>query len=156
MTSIKIDLLKNHPHAIPLLANLWHTSLGQLWEPETSYEEIEKWFYDWLNEVIPLALVALDNNKPVGMCSVQFTDGIRPELKPWLGDLCVDPAHRKQGIGKLLIEEAKHRARLEGFNTLYLLAPDATIPAYYVRLGWHHFDIDEYKGHSVTLMETPL
>lgn len=26
---IKIDLLKNHPHAIPMLATIWHEVLGK-------------------------------------------------------------------------------------------------------------------------------
>ena len=31
---IKIDLLKNHPNAIPALANVWHEVLGKIWVPD--------------------------------------------------------------------------------------------------------------------------
>lgn len=38
---IKIDLLKNHTHAIPALANIWHEVLGKIWMPEIGIEEPE-------------------------------------------------------------------------------------------------------------------
>jgi hypothetical protein len=37
---IKIDFLKNHPHAIPALANIWHEVLGKIWVPDVPVENV--------------------------------------------------------------------------------------------------------------------
>jgi len=45
---IKINLLKNHPYAIPALATIWHEVLGKIWMPEIGIEEIESLYYEEL------------------------------------------------------------------------------------------------------------
>jgi predicted N-acetyltransferase YhbS len=105
---------------------------------------------------MPLTFIALDNDTPVGMCSLRENDGIRPDLIPWLGSLVVDPAFQKQSIGKMLMDMTKQKARTFGFETLYLFAFALTIPNYYERLGWEKIGMDKFKGHPVTVMETAL
>ena len=151
----KIDILKNQMHAIPELSKLWIERLGR-WSTDTTLREVESWMYEWLNDDMPLAFVALVENKPVGMCSLQFNDGIRPNLKPWLGDLCVNQAYQNRGIGRLLIDATKKKARESGFKKLYLFAPDPDIPAYYESLGWIVIGSDYYHGNHVIVMETTL
>ena len=36
---------------------------------------------------------------------IRITDGIQPELSPWLGSLVVDPKRRSLGIGEELIKK---------------------------------------------------
>ncbi len=153
---IIIDLLKNHPECITKLAKIWHELLGKIWLPEIGIQEIESGYHDELNDDLPLAYVALYDNLPVGTCSLQLNDGIRPDLAPWLGDLVVDSAYQKQGIGKMLIDTAKNKARELGFSKLYLFAFDPTLPKYYSNLGWKTIGMDEFKGHPVTVMEIGL
>lgn len=124
--------------------------------PEIKIEEIEYWSYQELNEYMPLSLIALHGEIPVGFCSLQLNDGIRPDLKPWLGDLVVDPKYQKQGIGKMLVEAAILKTKELGFDKLYLFAFDPTIPEYYVRLGWRKIGMDEFNSHPVTVMEVVL
>ena len=154
---ITIDLLKNHPNTITRCAEIWHEVLGKIWVPEIPVERVIQRFGEHLNEsALPITFVALDAGKPVGMCSLRENDGIRPDIAPWLGSLVVDQAYQKQGIGNMLIDAVKNKARDLGFNKLYLFAFDPTIPNYYTRLGWSIIDMDEFKGHPVTLMETEL
>ncbi len=154
---INIDLLKNRPNSIPELAKIWHKLIGKVWAPKLSIEEIIKRFNTHLNEnMLPLTLVAFDGAQPIGMCSLRENDGIRPEIAPWLGSLVVDPAYQKQGIGKLLVDAIKNKARELNFKCLYLFALDPDIPAYYDRLGWHTISIDDFKGYPVTVMEIAL
>lgn len=153
---IKIDLLKNHPKAIPTLAHIWQEVLGKIWVPEIGSEEIESWYHEWLNHDIPLAYVALYDEIPVGACSLQLNDGVRPDLAPWLGDLVVIPRYQKQGIGKMLADTTVKKAKELGFEKLYLFAFDPTIPEYYERLGWKKIGMDEFKSHPVTVMEIGL
>lgn len=154
---IKIDFLKNHPQSIPRLAEIWSDVLGKIWLPDIPLERVIQRFDDHLNDnTLPLSFVALDADKPVGMCSLRINDGIRSDITPWLGSLVVDPAYQKQGIGKKLIDATKNKARDLGFTKLYLFAFDPTILNYYSNLGWTVIGMDEFKGHSVTVMESDL
>ena len=153
---ITIDLLKNHSYAIPALANIWHEVLGKIWMPEIEIEEIEFWYHKELNDNMPLAYIALYDEIPVGSCTLQLNDGVRPDLGPWIGDLVVNPKYQKQGIGKMLVDVAAKKVKELGFEKLYLFAFDPTILEYYERLGWKKIGMDEFKSHPVTVMEVGL
>lgn len=154
---ITINYLKHQPDSIPELADIWHEVLGQIWVPDVPISRVKENLQNHLNtEQLPLTLVANYENQPVGMCSLRVNDGIRHELTPWLGSLVVSPKYQNQGIAKQLIEKIKEKARQLGFKTLYLFAFDPTIPEYYSRLGWCKIDMDEFKGHPVTVMGTSL
>lgn len=154
---IKIGFLKNHPHTIPALANIWHEVLGKIWIPDVPVERVIARFSDHLNDQdLPITFVALDSDVPVGMCSLRENDGIRPDLTPWLGSLVVDPRYQKQGIGKMLADATVKKAKELGFEKLYLFAFDPTIPEYYEGLGWKKIGMDKFKSHPVTVMEIGL
>lgn len=150
---IKIDLLKNHPQAIPVLANIWHEVLGKIWMPEIGIEEIESLYYKELNQDMPLTLIALYNELPVGSCTLELTGGVRPDLGPWIGDLVVDPKYQKQGIGKILLSATIEKAKELGFEKLYLFTFDPTIAQFYKNLGWRTIGMDVFKSQPVTVME---
>lgn len=154
---IKIAYLKEHPDAIPALAQIWHEVLGSIWVPDVSVERVEQRFHEHLNdEVLPITFVAFDGNKLVGGVSLRENDGIRPDLMPWLGSLVVDAAYQKKGIGGMLINAIRQKAIEMHFAKLYLFAFDPTLPAYYARFGFNKIGMDEFKDHPVTVMETTL
>lgn len=154
---ITITLLKNHPEHIPALAHIWQEVLGKIWIPDRTIESAIECYTEHLNEKkMPITFIALDGNKPVGMCSLRDNDGIRPDLTPWLGSLVIDQAYQKQGIAPLLIEATKQKAKDLGFDILYLFALDATIPQYYKRLGWQTLALDKYEEHPVVVMAIEL
>jgi len=151
---ITIDLLKNHPESIARLAAIWHEVLGKIWAPDVMIQSVMQKYTNHLNEnILPITFVALDGVTPVGMCSLRENDGIMPNITPWLGSLVVDPAYQKQGIGNMLIDATKNKAKTLGFEKLYLFAFDPTIPDYYAKHGWCTIGMDEFKGHKVTVME---
>ena len=154
---IKIDFLKNHPYCIPRLAEIWHEGLGKIWLPDVPVEGVIQRFSDHLNnDKLPITFIALDGNKPVGICSLRENDGIRPDIRPWLGSLVIDSKYQKQGIGKMSIDTVKNTADELGFDKLYLFAFDSTIPEYYSRLGWSTIGMDDFRQHPVTVMELIL
>ncbi len=154
---MKIDLLKNHPEMISSLAKIWYELLGQHWVPEVTLASIEQKFRAHLNEdILPLAFVAIENKKPIGMCALRENDGVREELRPWLGSLIVDKHCQNRGIAKQLIDVVKAQARCMAFNELYLLTFDKTLPQYYQRHGWKNIGTDILKSHPVTIMSISL
>ncbi len=155
---IKIDLLKNHPHFIPNLANIWYEVLGKIWLPDVAISQVEQKFLNHLNsDSLPITWIALDShNQPIGMCSLRENDGILPHLTPWLGGLVVSSTYQNKGIGKMLIQAVKQKAKELDFKMLYLFAFDQTIPTYYKNLGWEEISIEEFKNHPVTVMRSDL
>lgn len=154
---ITVDLLKNRPEHIPRLAAIWQKVLGSIWAPEVALDRVMERFKEHLNDAsLPLTFVALENNIPVGMGSLRKNDGIREDLRPWLGSLVVAKEYQHQGVGKLLVQAVVEKAHMLGFNHLYLFAFDPTIPEYYKRLGWKKIGMDEFKSHLVTVMEIAL
>jgi len=153
----EIALLKHHPDKIPALAAMWYELLGRIWVPDVTIERVEARFHQHLNDdMLPLTLVALENNKPVGMCSLRSNDGIRSDLTPWLGSLIVDKAAQGRGIARLLIDAVKNKAKAMGHETLYLLTFDLTLPGYYYSLGWELIGMDSLLSHDVTVMKIDL
>ena len=153
---IKIEPLKNHANLIPDLVCLWHDTLGKKWAPQISTNEISTWYSDWLNETIPMAYVALSDGLLVGSFSLQWDDGIRPDLYPWLGDVIVSPEHQNQGIGKLLINFAMQTIKNMGYSTLYLFTFEDSLVGYYLKFGWNIIGNDNYENKPVIVMSVDL
>lgn len=103
-----------------------------------------------------MAYVALLDDQAVGIACLRETDGIRPGVAPWLGSLVVHPEYRGQKVGEALINTVKDQARNLGYQILYLLAFDPTIPDWYARLGWKHIGDDKLFGHRVSVMSTSI
>jgi GNAT superfamily N-acetyltransferase len=150
------NLLDCQEH-ISSLAELWYQEISRHWVAGASVDRATANLTKHLNrDIMPLALTALDGSKPTGMACLRETDGIRPGVTPWLGSLVVDPAYRNSGVGQMLIDAVKARANAFGYDTLYLLAFDPTIPNWYAKLGWKHIGYDELFGHRVTVMSILL
>src|SRR6185295_6967349 len=118
--------------------------------PDASIEKAKERLMAHLNkDKMPMAMVALHNDCPVGMACLRETDGIRPNITPWLGSLVVSLKFRGQQIGTTLIDAIKIKAKLLDHDILYLLAFDATIPKWYTQLGWQYIGEDILLGHRV-------
>ncbi len=153
--NIIIDYLKNHPH-VPLLAE-WAFKTWEQFNPNASVERAQRKLMEHLNDnQLPLAYVALSENKPIGMCCLRSNDGIRDDLSPWLGSLYVEPNYRSQGIGEQLIATITKKAQILGYPELYLLTFDETLPYWYKKLGWKLIGEDELNCFPVSVMAFSL
>ncbi len=151
-----ITYLKDHPEHVPLLAE-WAFKAWGHFNPNASVERAKTKLLEHLNDnQLPLAYVALSDNKPVGMCCLRTNDGIRADLTPWLGSLYVEPSLRSQGIGEQLIDAVLQKARSLGFPELYLLTFDETLPHWYKKLGWKLIGEDKLNGFPVSIMAFSL
>jgi len=154
---IDIKLLVEYKQHIPHLAKLSYEQLGKHWNPNATIEGTEQKLLDHANHnQLPMTLVAFENEHPIGIASLRATDGIQPELTPWLGGLVVNPLHRRKKAGELLINAVKQQTLNFGYDKLYLLAFDATIPNWYASLGWKKIGVDQLFGHMVTVMDIHL
>jgi len=93
---------------------------------------------------------------PIGMASLRLNDGIRPDLSPWLGSVYVDPPYRRNGVAASLVNEIHSIAQEVGFEVIYLLTYENTLPKWYARLGWAELGVDNCHGNSVDVMQIKL
>ncbi|MDP1974728.1 MAG: GNAT family N-acetyltransferase [Alphaproteobacteria bacterium] len=153
---LKIDYLKNHSHFIPILAR-WAFDTWGVYNPGRAYEKIQQGILDYLNDDrLPITLVALRDNVPIGMASLRVSDGcdhLGPDFTPWLGSLFVVEQERSKGIAARLIQEILLKAKDLGFSECYLLTFEKTLVKYYKSLGWHYLQDDLYNAHSVSIMK---
>ncbi len=85
-----------------------------------------------------LFLVAEDDGKLIGTVIGGF-DGRRGLIY----HLAVDHAHRRRGIGKMLMDEVEKRLKAKGCLRCYLLVKDDAREAirFYRQLGWDTWDV---------------
>ncbi len=155
--NFEIKLLADCVETIPQLSELQYEEITRHWVPGSSIEGVSQKLMGHANrDQLPLTFVAIIDEQSIGMASLRITDGIQPELSPWLGGLVVDPAYRGKGVGEALINQIKQEALLRHYQVLYLLAFDPTIPKWYSRLGWESIGRDQLFGHAVAVMQKNL
>lgn len=151
--NIDIAYLKDHPQYLPLVAEWVFNEWGH-YNPGSTLDRAKSKLSEHLNkDSLPITFVALENNQPVGTCSLRVNDGIRPDLTPWLGSLYVVPNARSRGLGEKLIDIVINQACSMKYPKLYLLAFDPTLPNWYRKLGWQGIGEDVLNGHPVSLMQ---
>jgi GNAT superfamily N-acetyltransferase len=90
-----------------------------------------------------LILVAYAGREPVGIAALRALDSSTGEIKR----MYVDPAHRGDGVGRLLLAELERRARERGFDAVRLDTHDRLSEAngLYRAMGYRR--IDDYNGN---------
>jgi GNAT superfamily N-acetyltransferase len=103
---------------------------------------------------IPTALVAHEGERFLGTVSVIASDEeTRPQYTPWVAALWVEPEHRRQGNGALLVEKAASFAFSTGATRVYLLSR-AHRRAFYEGLGWIVLEADAPEDGMFILSRT--
>ncbi|HBN13632.1 MAG: GNAT family N-acetyltransferase [Gammaproteobacteria bacterium] len=148
---MKIISLKDRPEHLMTLAK-WHHAEWSYLNPERSFEaRVEEMQCDLRGDVIPTTFVAERDGELLGSASMLAEDmSTHPELTPWLASVFVAPAHRKQGIGSVLVKRIMDHACDNGVKKLYLYTPDQE--QLYAGLGWQILSREPYNGTPVTIM----
>ena len=152
MLRVKIKNLKEVPGYIDTLAVWHHKQWGYLY-PDKTLETRKKQMQKYLTDsVIPTTCVAESDSKPVGSAALVESDmDIKPELKPWLASVYVDPKARNSGVGTLLVLHIMKLAQDNGIKNFYLYTPDKE--SFYKKLGWKTIEKVNYRGEDVVVME---
>lgn len=152
---MEIRDLAECPEHIPVLAGWFHAEWGRIVPGGTVEGFRDRLLTHLGRDALPLAMVALDGEAPVGTVSLRPAEmASRPELGPWLGGMYVRDDARGRGLGEALVRAAEQRAREMGYGELYLFATDRE--AFYRRLGWTVVGPAEHYGERCVLMRTGL
>jgi GNAT superfamily N-acetyltransferase len=101
---------------------------------------------------IPFALVAHAGARFLGTSSVIEQDlEERPQLKPWVAAVWVEPEARRHGIGAALVERAAQDCFALGVGRAYLCARPHLL-AFYTGLGWSAVETDVGPHHLIVFI----
>lgn len=155
--NVTIDFLKNHPNLVETCAR-WSFEEWGRYTPEKTLADFiaSRKKYAQHDSKLPLTIIALIDDKPVGMCSLVETRGILPDLCPWLAALYVEPEYRNRGIGALLEEKIGDVAREFGYQKIYCFTSDKTVVPWYEKHGWLIREGGIMRDHEVVITEKIL
>lgn len=148
--------LADHPAALPTIAKWYFDEWGYL-GAGSSADEVEEKIRIYLNtEKIPLIIMAMEDEEPLGVVQLKYREmDIYPEKEHWLGGVYVAAEHRDWGIAAKIIRKALAVAESLNVETLYLqtLHPDGGL---YATLGWEPIEHVNYHGLDVLVMERKI
>jgi len=121
MDNLKIELLADHPEALPTLMKLFESE----WEPYYGVEgpgDAETDIKNSANRTeLPIAVVAIVDGNICGTAALKMESVTSyPDYFPWLAGLLVPPEYRRQGIGEKLIAKIEGLAKQLGYNEIYV------------------------------------
>ncbi|MCG8490272.1 MAG: GNAT family N-acetyltransferase [Sneathiellales bacterium] len=119
--NLQIDLLADHPEAIPILTAWFEREWTPYYGPEGP-GDAESDLRQFCNQTeLPIAFVAILDGEICGTAALkQESVTTHPHLSPWLAALLVTPEFRRQGIAERLIEAIEKKAKELGFHTIYV------------------------------------
>ncbi len=121
MDNLKIELLADHPEALPMLKDLFESE----WEPYYGAEGPGNAETDIKNSAnrteLPIAVVALVDGNVCGTAALKMESVTSyPDYFPWLAGLLVAPEYRRQGIGEQLISKIENLAKQLGYKEIFV------------------------------------
>ena len=152
---MKIAYLASYPQCVPTVAKWVMDEWGHE-SPSMTQESLEEKFRTHLNrKVIPLTLLAIEEDRPLGTASLVFYDmKDRQDLSPWLAAVYVLPEHRGKGIGSKLVKSIELLAANLEVENLYLFTPDRE--TFYARMNWTVLERTTYREKDVVIMAKEL
>ncbi len=142
------------------VANLWLALIGEhavgdrcyFTTYRSNYKRKIQFLEASLRDPLEQVWLARVDGELVGYCSayVSYVTGMyNAHIEATLGDIYVAPDHRSEGIGKLLLEQAKQWAQLMETHTLRLSVHSSNSQAfaYYLKNGFE----EKFKVMTITL-----
>ena len=145
---------------VEAVANLWLALIGEhatcdrryFTTYRSNYKRKIQFLEATLRDPLEQVWLARVDDEVVAYCSayVSYVNGMyNAHIEATLGDIYVSPEHRAEGIGKLLLNQAKQWAHLMEANTLRLNVHSANSQAiaYYLKQGFE----EKFKVMTITL-----
>lgn len=157
---LHLELLKNCPSAIPLLAD-WEYEDWHGYDSSLTKERLIDEFHHSLNDgELPLVFVILKGSMPVGVISLN--DEPEPEMSdladgnPWGGSFHIVPDERNQGLGEAMAKTLILIAKELGYEKIHFYTSNSQMVPWYTKRGAKIIDTRPYRGHMITTMEYVL
>jgi len=152
---LKIRDLKDHPQEVQTIVKWtydeWASFAGR------TYEQIFHSFRTGIEkEGLPISLIALYDNQPVGVANLREKDIIDfyPGTTPWICGVFVKDEARHRGIATALCKAFEQVAKKMGYSTLYLATEYEN--SLYHKMGYKTFHIYDHKGQILYVAKLEL
>jgi GNAT superfamily N-acetyltransferase len=155
--SFHLDLLKNCPEVIPLLAD-WIYEDWHLYDTSLTKENLIKGFSQRLNDdKLPLTFVLLKDSIPIG--AITLKEKTIPELADlddgscWGGSFHVETEFRRDGVGEELAKSLILIAKQLGYHKIRFYTSNPQNVAWYTERGAEVIETRPFRGHIITIMQ---
>lgn len=149
-----IELLADHPEAIPILKELFESD----WEPYYGPNGVGDAESDLIASSnrykLPIALIGIIDGKICGTAALKKESVTTyPDYYPWLAALLVDIEYRNKGIGGKLIAAIEELAKQLGYKQIFVGAGEKSgiSLATLEKRNWQFVDKSEYFVSEVSI-----
>ncbi len=156
-TGVSVHLLADHPQLIPAVGEMrWEE-----WGNEPERQDLQWWIDVTAREAgrdaLPVTWVAVDDRgNALGAVGIaEFDLEERRDWSPWLIGMIVSRPLRGRGIGGRLVQELKRWAGARAFTDVWVATGGRAID-FYVRHGWHLFEVLEQSSGESTVLKLAL
>lgn len=153
---MEIELLVNKPQHIEDVAKMVYKEFVVPTSSKKTYKEVVEFFKRTYENKFPITFIANVDGQCVGTVSVFENDWKeRPQFKPWLASLFVEPSYRSQKIGFYLINALLEHMKKIGCTKVFLKTENAAV--YYEKRGWERIEtvLDE-QGDRIDIFKYTL
>lgn len=154
MDKLKIELLADHPEALPTLQALFEAEWAPYYGAEGPGDAEADLKASANRSDLPIALVAILSGEICGTAALKMESvSTYPEYSPWLAALLVAPAHQGHGIGTRLIAAIEELALQHGFSKIYVGAGEKSglSEAALTKRNWEFINQSDYFVASVKI-----
>lgn len=153
---LEINLLNRQPQYIQAVSNMIYQEFVVGTASRKSLKDVEVFFTNTKINAFPMTFIAEIDGQCVGTVSVFENDwSARPQYKPWLASLYVEPDYRSQKVGQHLITCLLAYLKQRGYAEIYLKTGNAS--DYYKKRGWQLIEsVKDLQGETVDIFKYTL
>lgn len=130
-----ISVLSKQPQFVQSVSNMIYKEFVVNSASTKSLAAVEEFFSATKENTFPITFVAVVDAHCVGTVSIFENDWAdRPQYRPWLASLFVEPEYRSQKIGEQLIACLLIHLKEMGYSEVFLKTENTS--NYYKKRGW--------------------
>jgi GNAT superfamily N-acetyltransferase len=157
--SLQIELLADHPEAIPILREWFEREWEPYYGPAGPGNAEEDLRTSCNHDKLPITLLAIYEGKVCGTAALKAESvSTHKHLTPWLAALLVAPAFRRRGIGEQLIAAIEEKAGQLGYKLIYVGTGEGsgTPESSLRKRGWEFVEKQPYFVSDVLIFQKTL
>ena len=157
--NLQIELLAEHPEAIPVLQSWFEHEWAPYYGPEGPGDAERDLRESCNRSELPLAMVAFSDGEVCGTAALK-TESVttHAHLTPWLAGLLVGARFRRRGVAEQLIAAVEETARRLGFSCIYVGTGErsGTPETALRKRGWEFVERGPYFVSEVSIFAKAL
>ncbi len=159
MDDLDVELLVDHPEALPILKESFEREWVPYYGPDGPGDATTDLRKSCNRDELPIAVVAILNGEVVGTAALKAESvSTHKHLAPWLAALLVRLEFRRRGIAERLIEAVEKKAQELEFHSIYVGTGEGsgTPESSLRKRGWEFIEKEPYFVSEVSIFRKAL